>query len=102
MSRGWGTVILLGVLTILLKGAAPILAGGRQIHVGPTAVLSHLAPALFAALIVTQVFARDRVLVVDARAAGLIVALLGSWRRAPPLAILVSAVAVTAAFRHLS
>jgi branched-subunit amino acid transport protein len=102
MSRGWATVILLGVLTIFLKAAAPILAGGRQIHRGPTAVLSHLAPALFAALIVTQVFARARVLVIDARAAGLIVALLGSWRRAPPLAILVSAVAVTAAFRHFA
>jgi hypothetical protein len=28
--------------------------------------------------------------------------LLGSWRRAPPLAILVSAVAVTAALRHFA
>ena len=102
MSRAWAAVILLGVLTILLKAVAPVLVGGRHIRMGPMPVISHLPSALFAALIVTQVFAREGAVMVDARAAGLIVALVGAWRRAPPLVILLAAVAVTAAIRHLS
>ena len=67
---------------------------------GGVPMRTRLTPALFAALIVTQTFTRGRLLLVDARVAGLVVALLGAWRRGPPLAVLVAAVVVTAVVRQ--
>jgi hypothetical protein len=97
MSRAWAAVIIIGGATMLLKAAAPI-AGSTQLR--KAHFLSRLPPAVFAALIVTQAFTRGPVLIVDARFAGLVVALLGAWRRDPPLAVLAAAVVVTAVVRR--
>jgi branched-subunit amino acid transport protein len=94
-------VLLLGALTIAMKALGPVVFEGRTLSARQVNILGHLAPALFAALIVTAVFARGRAIALDARAAGLAVALLGAQRRASPILILVAAVAVTAAVRHL-
>ena len=57
--------------------------------------------ALLAALVAVQVCARGTHLVLDARAAGLAVALVALLLRAPFLAVIAAAVAVTAAVRLL-
>ena len=101
MTRAWSTVLLLGALTVALKALGPVAFGGRTPSVRQVNMLGHLAPALFAALIVTQVFVRGKSLTLDARAAGLAVAIVGAYRRASPILILVTAMAVTAAVRHL-
>jgi len=99
MTPGWLTVLLVGAGTIALKGAGPLFLGGRALPPRVLPVLRLLAPALFAALIVAQVFTHGRNLVLDARAAGLIAAIVGAALGARPLLVLVAACAATASFR---
>jgi len=58
-----------------------------------------LPVVLLAALIAVQTFGSGRTLVIDARLAGVAVAGVAAWRRAPFLLILVLAAATTALFR---
>lgn len=60
-----------------------------------------LAPALLAALVVTQLVGGDRRLVFDERLLGLAAAIVAIRLRAPLLAVVVVAAAVTAAARAL-
>jgi len=61
-----------------------------------------LPVALLAALIVLQTVTDGRTLVVDARAAGVAVAVLAQWRRAPFLVVVGSACLTTALVRLVS
>jgi hypothetical protein len=101
MNETWVTVAVVGVATVLLKGAGPVLLGGRPLPPGVLAVVRLLAPALLAAFVVTSVFASGRALVLDARAVGLAVALLAVLLRAPTLVVIVAAAATTALVRLL-
>jgi branched-subunit amino acid transport protein len=101
MSDAWTIVLLCGVGTIVLKGAGPLLLGGRELPERVTGVLALLAPTLLAALIVTQAFAGHRALVLDARAAGLVAAAIALALRAPLLVVIVVAAAVAAGARAL-
>ena len=64
-----------------------------------TPIVSLLPPALLMALVVTQTVERAGGLVLDERAAGLAVAGLLVWRRAPFLVVVVVSAAVTALLR---
>lgn len=101
MTRVWMVVALMGAGTVALKGAGPALLGGRRLPGRVAALVDMVAPALLAALVVTQVFADDRALVLDARAAGLAAATAALWLRVPLLATIVVAAAVAAATRAL-
>jgi branched-subunit amino acid transport protein len=57
--------------------------------------------ALIAALIVNDTFADGNELVLDARAAGVAVAAVAAWRRAPLIVVIVVGAAVTATVRQL-
>jgi hypothetical protein len=61
-----------------------------------------LPAALLPALVAVNTFAGDRRLVLDARAVGLAVALIATWRRAPFVVVVVSAAAATALVRLVS
>lgn len=61
-----------------------------------------LPVALLSALIAMQTFGDGRHLVVDARLAGLVVAGIAVWRRAPFLVVVGAAAATAAALRALS
>jgi uncharacterized membrane protein len=81
------------VVTVAIKAAGPVLVGGRELHPGANAVIGLLAPALLTALILTDTFARDQDLTVDARAAGLGCAAVAVALRAPlVVTVLVAAV----------
>lgn len=96
MSAIWTVVLVVGLSTIALKAAGPVLAGGRELPPGSARVVNLLAPALLAALVATQAFSTDEALVIDERAAGLAVAGVAILLRAP-LLVVVLAAAVTAA-----
>ena len=96
MSAIWTVVLVVGLSTIALKAAGPVLAGGRELPRGSARVVNLLAPALLAALVATQAFSSDEALVIDERAAGLAVAGVAILLRAP-LLVVVLAAAVTAA-----
>jgi branched-subunit amino acid transport protein len=95
MSSAWLTVAVVGTATVLIKGAGPVLASGRQLPQATAGVLELLAPALLAALVATNAFASDQALVLDARGAGLAAAGVAVFLKAPLLVVIVVA-AVTA------
>jgi branched-subunit amino acid transport protein len=95
VSTTWVVVLGAGAGTLLLKGLAPAILGGRALPLRVVGVMALLAPTLLAALIVTNTFASGRDLVLDARAAGLAAALVAVLLRAPVLVVILVA-AVTA------
>jgi hypothetical protein len=65
-------------------------------------VIPLLAPALLAALVITETFGNPgRSLVLDARAGGLVVAGIALWRRAPLYVVVLAAAAATALLRAI-
>jgi branched-subunit amino acid transport protein len=101
MTRVWIAVALIGAATVALKAAGPVLLGGRELPARVRVLVGLLAPALLAALVVTQTLASDRHVVVDARPAGVAAAAVSLWLRAPILVAVVVAAVVTAAIRAL-
>jgi branched-subunit amino acid transport protein len=95
VSTTWVVVLGASAGTLVLKGLAPAVLGGRELPSRLSGVMALLAPTLLAALIVTNTFASGRELVVDARAAGLLAALVAVLLRAPVLVVILAA-AVTA------
>jgi branched-subunit amino acid transport protein len=71
VSEVWLAVIVVGVVSIAIKAVGPVLLHDRRLPRRLEDVVALLAPAVLAALVVTQAFASDRDLVVDERAAGL-------------------------------
>ena len=102
MSEVWITIAGLTLATVAIKAAGPLIVGGRELPAGADAVISLLAPALLAALILTDTFAREQDLVVDARAAGLACAGVAVALRAPLLVTVLVAAAGAAAVRAIS
>lgn len=99
MSDAWRVVLLTGVASMLIKAAGPVAVGGRQLPARVSELVSAIAPAVLAALVVTQVFGGDRELVVDARLAGVAAAAVLLALRAPVLVVIVVAGLVTALAR---
>jgi branched-subunit amino acid transport protein len=102
LSEVWITIAGLTLATVAIKAAGPLIVGGRELPAGADAVISLLAPALLAALILTDTFAREQHLVVDARAAGLACAGVAVALRAPLLVTVLVAAAGAAAVRAIS
>jgi hypothetical protein len=101
MSRVWIVLALVGAATVALKAAGPVLLGGRELPARVRVLVGLLAPALLAALVVTNTVAADRHIVVDARLAGVAAAAVSLRLRAPILVAVAVAAAVTAAIRAL-
>jgi branched-subunit amino acid transport protein len=101
VSDVWLVVLLVGVATVALKAVGPVFLGGKELPAPLTAILFLLAPALLAALVVTQAVGGDRELVFDERLLGLGAAVVAIVLRAPLLAVVFVAAAVTAAARAL-
>ena len=102
MSAVWLCVLVVGLATVALKAAGPVLAAGRQLPQGAARVVDLLAPALLAALVATQAFSADEELVLDERAAGVAVAGVAILLRAPLLVVVVAAAATAAGLRAIS
>jgi hypothetical protein len=99
MSGPWLVVIVVGVLTVALKGAGPVLLGGRSLPAPVAGVVALMAPALLAALVVVNAFSSGRHLVLDARAGGLAAAAAAIALRAPLLLVVVVAAVAAALIR---
>jgi branched-subunit amino acid transport protein len=102
VSAVWVCVVVVGMATIALKAAGPVLAAGRELPEGASRVVELLAPALLAALVATQAFATDEELVLDERAAGLLAGGVAILVRAPLLVVVVAAAATAAGLRAIS
>jgi branched-subunit amino acid transport protein len=96
VSSTWLVVTVVGAGTIALKAIGPVLLGGRSLPSHLAGVVDMLAPALLAALVVTQAVGADRKLVFDERLLGIAAAIVAIRLRAPLLAVVVAAAGVTA------
>jgi hypothetical protein len=99
VSAVWITIGALTLTTAAIKAAGPLALGGRALPRPLEMIISLLAPALLAALVVTQTFAEGQDLVLDPRAAGVAAAGGAFALRAPLVVAIVLAAAVTAAAR---
>ncbi len=102
MSAAWWLVALVGVATIAIKGAGPVLLGGKPLPPRIGRIIGLLAPALLAALVAISTFGGDRELVLDERAVGVGAAAIAVALKAPPLLVVVVAAVVTATTRALA
>jgi branched-subunit amino acid transport protein len=92
----WLTILAVAVANAAIKASGPVLVGGKELPPRASAVISLLAPALLAALVVTETFGDDGALVLDEKALGVGVAAVALLLRAPVL-VAVFLAALTAA-----
>jgi hypothetical protein len=98
MSAAWTTIAVLIIATALIKAAGPVALGGRSLPTRATAITALFAPALLAALVITETVASGRSLVLDERAAGVAAAAVAIALRASlPVTVIVAAVAAATA-----
>ena len=93
--------MLVGSATIAIKGAGPLLMGGKPLPPRIGRVIGLLAPALLAALVAISTFGAERALVLDERALGVAAAAMAIGFKAPPLVVVVVAATITALARAL-
>jgi branched-subunit amino acid transport protein len=98
----WGLIAGCAVVTALIKAAGPLAFGGRELPERVGGVIALLAPALLAALIVTQALADGGRLAPGADTAGVALAGVVLWRGGSVLAGVAVAAVVTAGLRALA
>jgi uncharacterized membrane protein len=99
VSALWVAIVAVTLASAAIKAAGPLLVGGRELPPRVSAVIALLAPALLAALVVTETFGDDSHLVLDERALGVGVAAVALALRAPVLLAVALAALVTALAR---
>ena len=102
MNDAWIVVALVGVGTMAIKAAGPVLLGGRPLPSRLGGVIELLAPALLGALVAVQTFQDGQRLVVDERVLGLAAAAVAIRFKAPLLVVVVVAAATTALARAVT
>ncbi|WNV73678.1 AzlD domain-containing protein [Geodermatophilus sp. DSM 44513] len=95
----WALVVLCALGTALIRGVGPAATGDRALPAPVVRVVVLLSAALLAALVVTTALADGDRPAVGADTAGVAVAGLLLWRRAPVLVAVLAAVVVTAGLR---
>ena len=101
MSALWVAIVVVTLASAVIKAGGPILVGGRELPPRVNAVIALLAPALLAALVVTETFGDDGHLVLDERTLGVGAAAVALALRAPVLLAVALAALVTALARLL-
>lgn len=95
----WLVIGVVGVVTVLFKASGPVVLGRRELPPRALALVEVLAPAMLAALVVTQAVGGDRAIVIDERLAGVAAAGVAIRLRAPLLLVAVVAAATAALIR---
>jgi branched chain amino acid efflux pump len=92
VSDVWVTVIGLALITVAIRGAGPLLFGGRELPGALGRIMPLMAPALLAGLVVSETLSDANGFVVDERLIGLgaAAAVLTVRRESPILAVFVA------------
>jgi len=98
----WTLIAACAVVTATIKGVGPVALGGRELPPWFSGIVAMMAPALFAALVVTQALADGRDWAVGADSAGVALAGLAAWRGASVIAVVAIAAGTTALLRAVS
>jgi branched-subunit amino acid transport protein len=102
VSAAWATVVVVGAGTFALKAVGPVGVADRQLPRRIADLLSMVAPAILAALVVTETFAHGRSLVLDARIAGVAAGAVVALARRPLWMVVLAGAAATAAVRLMT
>ena len=97
----WAVISIVGAGTIVFKSAGPVLLGTRELPPRIALVVDVLAPAMLAALVVTQTVGGNREIVLDERLAGIAAGAVAVWLRAPLLVVMAVAAAAAGLIRLL-
>jgi branched-subunit amino acid transport protein len=97
----WLVVAAVGAVTVAFKASGPVLLGRRSLPPRLAAVVEVLAPAMLAALVVTQTVGGDRELVLDERLLGVAAGGVAILARAPLVVVIAVAAAAAAGARLL-
>jgi branched-subunit amino acid transport protein len=96
----WLVVAVVGAATIAFKASGPVLLGDRRLPPRVADVVDVLAPAMLAALVVTQTVGGDGEIVLDERLLGVAAGCVAIVLRAP-LVVVMTVAALTAALVRL-
>ena len=99
MTTLWVTVVAVAIASAAIKGAGPVLVGGRDLPPCIVSVIALLAPALLTVLVITETFSEGRHYVLDEKAIGVAVAGGALALRAPVLLAVALAALTTALIR---
>jgi uncharacterized membrane protein len=98
----WTLVLTLAAGALAFKSVGYFLLANRTLPVAFERCLALIPAAVVTALVVKDTFSSGQDLVIDARVAGVAVAVVATWRRLPFVVVVVLAAAVTAAVRALT
>ena len=98
----WMFVFALAVTAYAFRVLGLVLIGDRLLPPILDRCVELIPAALIAALVVKDTFSVGQNLQIDARVAGVAAAVIAAWRKAPLIAVIVIAAAVTAALRALT
>jgi branched-subunit amino acid transport protein len=98
----WPALLGLAGCAYAMKALGPVLLADRELPARVNDLLGLIAVPLFGALILVQTLTHGRHFVVDSRLAGVVVALVCVWRRAPFVVVVVAAAATSAAVHALT
>jgi branched chain amino acid efflux pump len=93
----WPALLILALCAYAMKAAGPLMLGDRTLSPRWNGLLGLVAVPLFGALILVQTITDGRHYVIDSRLAGVAVAAVAVWRRAPFVVVVVLAAATSAA-----
>jgi len=97
----WTLVIVLAVGAYAFKVTGLLILGGRTMPSVMERCLVLIPAAVVSALIVKDTFTTGQELVLDARAAGIALAVVAAWRKAPLIVVIVLGATVTAVIRQI-
>jgi branched-subunit amino acid transport protein len=95
----WTLVLALAAGAYCFKVVGLVVIGDRTLPPVLERCLALIPAALIAALVVKDTFSVGQHLQIDARAAGVLAAVIAAWRRAPLILVIAVGAAVTAAVR---
>jgi len=102
LAEAWTLFALMFVTTVVIRASGPVALGGRELPPRITAVVALLAPALLAALVMSETFRGEGThLVVDERALGVASAGIVMLTKGSIITALAAAMIVTAGTRAL-
>ena len=92
-------VLSCAVITAAIKAAGPVALGGRDLPLWFSGIVAMMAPALFAALVVTQALADGRHWAIGADTVGVALSGIAAWRGASVIVVVAIAAVTTALLR---
>jgi uncharacterized membrane protein len=98
----WTLIIALAVGAYAFKFTGLVIIGGRTLPAPLERSLALIPAAVISALIIKDTLTQGQDIVIDARAAGIAVAIVAAWRRAPLIAVIIAGAATTALLRQIS